>query len=84
MEALQDGIDFSLPLTRAKFEELNQDLFKKTLEVKIEDTTLEQRGNGDGESVLVRVWEGLFIVDRSKYSLVYKYRSLSGFVFSCA
>lgn len=33
MEALHDGIDFSLALTRAKFEELNQDLFKKTLDV---------------------------------------------------
>ncbi|CAM9863508.1 unnamed protein product [Scytosiphon promiscuus] len=32
VEALHDGIDFSLPLTRAKFEELNQDLFKKTLD----------------------------------------------------
>ena len=33
MEALHEGIDFSLSLTRAKFEELNQDLFKKTLDV---------------------------------------------------
>lgn len=33
VEALHDGIDFSLALTRAKFEELNQDLFKKTLDV---------------------------------------------------
>lgn len=33
VEALHDGVDFSLPLTRAKFEELNQDLFKKTLDV---------------------------------------------------
>ncbi|CAM9940422.1 unnamed protein product [Ectocarpus sp. 6 AP-2014] len=32
VEALHDGIDFSLSLTRAKFEELNQDLFKKTLD----------------------------------------------------
>ncbi|CAM9369967.1 unnamed protein product [Pylaiella littoralis] len=32
VEALHDGIDFSLALTRAKFEELNQDLFKKTLD----------------------------------------------------
>ncbi|KAJ8443543.1 hypothetical protein Cgig2_017026 [Carnegiea gigantea] len=31
IESLVDGIDFSEPLTRAKFEELNMDLFKKTL-----------------------------------------------------
>ena len=31
IEALHKGIDFSLPFTRAKFEELNIDLFKKTL-----------------------------------------------------
>ena len=31
IEALYDGIDFSEALTRARFEELNQDLFKKTL-----------------------------------------------------
>jgi heat shock protein 5 len=31
IEALHDGIDFSETLTRARFEELNQDLFKKTL-----------------------------------------------------
>lgn len=35
VEALHEGIDFSLALTRAKFEELNQDLFKKTLDVRI-------------------------------------------------
>ncbi|CAO2836716.1 unnamed protein product [Amaranthus hypochondriacus] len=31
IEALVDGIDFSEPLTRARFEELNADLFKKTM-----------------------------------------------------
>jgi len=31
VEALVDDIDFSEPLTRAKFEELNMDLFKKTM-----------------------------------------------------
>ena len=31
IESLHQGIDFSVPLTRAKFEELNMDLFKKTL-----------------------------------------------------
>lgn len=32
IESLIDGIDFSETLTRARFEELNQDLFKKTLQ----------------------------------------------------
>jgi len=31
VESLHDGIDFSEKLTRAKFEELNNDLFKRTL-----------------------------------------------------
>ncbi|XXG78597.1 hypothetical protein AAC387_Pa08g2508 [Persea americana] len=31
IESFFDGIEFSEPLTRAKFEELNMDLFKKTL-----------------------------------------------------
>ncbi|GFR49494.1 hypothetical protein Agub_g11410, partial [Astrephomene gubernaculifera] len=31
IEALYDGIDLSEPLTRARFEELNMDLFKKTM-----------------------------------------------------
>lgn len=31
IEALHNGLDFSETLTRARFEELNQDLFKKTL-----------------------------------------------------
>jgi molecular chaperone DnaK (HSP70) len=32
LESLYQGIDFSLTISRAKFEELNSDLFKKTLE----------------------------------------------------
>ncbi|KAL9305503.1 putative mediator of RNA polymerase II transcription subunit 37b [Arabidopsis thaliana] len=32
IESLFDGVDFSEPLTRARFEELNMDLFKKTME----------------------------------------------------
>ena len=32
IESLFDGVDLSEPLTRARFEELNMDLFKKTLE----------------------------------------------------
>jgi len=31
IESLYDGLDFSEPLTRARFEELNNDLFRKTL-----------------------------------------------------
>lgn len=31
IEALYEGVDLSEPLTRARFEELNADLFKKTL-----------------------------------------------------
>ncbi|KAL9418051.1 hypothetical protein AB3S75_040957 [Citrus x aurantiifolia] len=31
IESLFDGVDFSEPLTRARFEELNLDLFKKTM-----------------------------------------------------
>nr|GEY55020.1 luminal-binding protein [Tanacetum cinerariifolium] len=31
IESLFDGVDFSEPLTRARFEELNNDLFKKTM-----------------------------------------------------
>jgi len=31
IESLYDGVDLSEPLTRARFEELNQDLFKKTM-----------------------------------------------------
>ncbi|PSS24591.1 Luminal-binding protein like [Actinidia chinensis var. chinensis] len=31
IESLIDGIDFSEPLTRARFEELNMDLFRKTM-----------------------------------------------------
>ncbi len=32
IESLHQGIDFSLPISRAKFEELNMDLFKKTID----------------------------------------------------
>lgn len=32
IEALAQGIDLSLPISRAKFEELNMDLFKRTLQ----------------------------------------------------
>lgn len=45
IESLFDGVDFSELLTRARFEELNIDLFKKTLEpVKkaLEDANLKK------------------------------------------
>lgn len=45
IESLFDGIDFSEPLTRARFEDLNMDLFKKTMEpVKraLEDANLKK------------------------------------------
>lgn len=32
IESLYQGVDFSLPVTRAKFEEINMDLFKRTIE----------------------------------------------------
>jgi len=42
IESLIDGIDFSETLTRAKFEELNADLFKKTLDPMV--TALNEAG----------------------------------------
>ncbi|KAL9248119.1 hypothetical protein vseg_021478 [Gypsophila vaccaria] len=46
IEALVDGIDFSESLTRARFEELNMDLFKKTLgpvKKALEDARLKKK-----------------------------------------
>ncbi|KAM0822069.1 hypothetical protein ACQ4PT_071750 [Festuca glaucescens] len=46
IEALFDGVDFSEPLTRAQFEELNEDLFLKAmaqLEKAMADTELDKR-----------------------------------------
>ncbi|CAI9114995.1 OLC1v1015825C1 [Oldenlandia corymbosa var. corymbosa] len=46
IESLFDGIDFSEPLTRAKFEELNIDLFKKALgpvRQALKDSRLEKK-----------------------------------------
>ncbi|XP_059630076.1 luminal-binding protein 5-like [Cornus florida] len=54
IESLFDGVDFSEPLTRARFEELNMDLFKKTMRpVKkaLEDARLKK--NDIHEIVLV-------------------------------
>jgi len=54
IEAFHDGIDFSETLTRAKFEELNLDLFKKTidpLKKVLEDAKLQK--NEIQEVVLV-------------------------------
>ncbi|XVE58113.1 hypothetical protein DITRI_Ditri04bG0143900 [Diplodiscus trichospermus] len=45
IESLVDGIDFSEPLTRARFEELNNDLFRKTMgpvKKAMEDAGLEK------------------------------------------
>ncbi|CAL1398228.1 unnamed protein product [Linum trigynum] len=47
IESLFHGMDFSEPLTRAKFEELNLDLFKKTLEVV--EATLKDANLGKSE-----------------------------------
>ncbi|KAJ0824265.1 putative Heat shock protein 70 family [Helianthus annuus] len=46
IESLFDGVDFSEPLTRARFEELNNDLFRKTMgpvKKAMEDAGLEKR-----------------------------------------
>merc|ERR1719409_313388 len=54
IEALFDGVDFSETLTRAKFEELNLDLFKKTMKPvkKVLDDSEFKKSNVD-ELVLV-------------------------------
>lgn len=54
IESLFDGVDFSEPLTRARFEELNMDLFKKTMgpvKKAMEDARLKK--SDIGEIVLV-------------------------------
>ncbi|CAM8901931.1 unnamed protein product [Rhodiola kirilowii] len=54
IESLFDGIDFSEPLTRARFEELNNDLFRKTMgpvKKAMEDAKLDK--NKIDEIVLV-------------------------------
>jgi heat shock protein 5 len=54
IENLHDGVDFSEPLTRARFEELNADLFKKTLgpvQIALDDAGLKK--NQVDEVVLV-------------------------------
>lgn len=46
IESLFDGVDFSEPLTRARFEELNNDLFRKTMgpvKKAMDDAGLEKR-----------------------------------------
>ena len=45
IEDILDGVDFDEVLTRARFEELNADLFKKTLgpvQTALEDSTLKK------------------------------------------
>lgn len=54
IESLFDGVDFSEPLTRARFEELNMDLFKKTMgpvKKALDDANLQK--NEISELVLV-------------------------------
>ncbi|CAI9093417.1 OLC1v1028916C2 [Oldenlandia corymbosa var. corymbosa] len=54
IESLFDGVDFSEPLTRARFEELNNDLFRKTMgpvKKAMDDANLEK--NQIDEIVLV-------------------------------
>uniref|UniRef100_A0A6N2JZW1 Uncharacterized protein n=1 Tax=Salix viminalis TaxID=40686 RepID=A0A6N2JZW1_SALVM len=54
IESLHDGVDFSEPLTRARFEELNNDLFRKTMgpvKKAMEDAGMEK--NQIDEIVLV-------------------------------
>lgn len=54
IESLFDGVDFSEPLTRARFEELNMDLFKKTMgpvKKALDDANLQK--NEINEIVLV-------------------------------
>lgn len=54
IEALIDGVDFSETLTRARFEELNSDLFKKTLgPIKIVLEDADMRKEDLDEIVLV-------------------------------
>lgn len=51
IESLVEGVDLSEPLTRARFEELNNDLFKKTLTpVRKVRTEAERERGGEGAS----------------------------------
>ncbi|CAN1324923.1 Luminal-binding protein [Linum perenne] len=67
IDSLIQGIDFSEPLTRAKFEELNLDLFKKTMEVvketlvdaKIEKSEIDEIVLVGGSTRILRVREML-------------------------
>merc|ERR1712196_334499 len=46
IEGLAEGVDLSEPLTRARFEELNSDLFKKTMtpvKKAMEDATFDKK-----------------------------------------
>ena len=49
IEALYEGVDLSEPLTRARFEELNIDLFRKTLGP-VKKVSARGSGGGDGET----------------------------------
>ncbi|KAI3828763.1 hypothetical protein L1987_02873 [Smallanthus sonchifolius] len=61
IESLFDGVDFSEPLTRARFEELNNDLFRKTMgpvKKAMQDAGLEK--HQIDEIVLVVFYSELF------------------------
>merc|ERR1712241_308314 len=61
VESLFEGEDFSETLTRAKFEELNMDLFKGTLkpvQKVLEDSDLTKKGIDNQNTVTIQVYEG--------------------------
>jgi hypothetical protein len=68
IESLVEGVDLSEPLTRARFEELNNDLFRKTLGP-VRKVGWAGGGSGGGGGVgrrtprgLVRGWRGCMAV----------------------
>lgn len=58
IESLVEGVDLSEPLTRARFEELNNDLFKKTL-TPVRKVRPKGRRQGDGRAATRREWSGV-------------------------
>lgn len=67
MEAISGGIDLSIPISRARFEELNLDLFKKTIDpvqqvisdAKIDKKEISQIVLVGGSTRIPKVSEGL-------------------------
>jgi hypothetical protein len=63
IESLAEGVDLSEPLTRARFEELNADLFKKTLgpvKKAMEDAGLKKVGSFSRVVCSCRMFLGVF------------------------